>query len=167
MEESFMKTQRKSLVNRFTISILICGLIVFWGSQIFGEEWTTEQKEVWKVIENAWESLKKGDVKGHLADYHDDAVQWGIRSSYPIADLKVLEKRYKWWEENGKDLTINNEPHTILIKDNVAVVFYSSNWKVREISARGRVCDTLIKQDNKWKILGVSIASCDKPVKCD
>ena len=162
-----MKTQRKSLVDRFTISILICGLIVFWGFQVFGEEWTAEQKEVWKVIENTWESLNKGDVKGQLAHYHEDAVQWGRRSRYPIADLKVLEEGYTWWKENGKDLTYKNEPHTILIKDNVAFVLYSFNYNVREISDRGRISDTLIKQDNKWKILGVSIASCDKPVKCE
>ena len=154
-------------LSRISIAILICGLIVFWGSQVFGEEWTTEQKEVWKVIENTWESLKKGDVKGQLANYHEDAVQWGRSSRYPIADLKVLEIRMNWWKENGKDLTFKNEPHTILIKDNVAFVLYSFKYNVREISARGRISDTLIKQDNTWKILGVTIVSCDKPIKCD
>jgi len=39
-----MKAQGKYMVTRIAISFFLCGVIVFWGFQVFGEEWTTEQK---------------------------------------------------------------------------------------------------------------------------
>lgn len=46
-----MKTRRTDLMTSVAIFLLLCGLIVFWSFQVFGEEWTAEQKEVWKAVE--------------------------------------------------------------------------------------------------------------------
>jgi len=44
-----MKTKGTSLVVRGSISLLLCGVVVFYGFQAFGEEWSAAQKDVWKM----------------------------------------------------------------------------------------------------------------------
>jgi uncharacterized Rmd1/YagE family protein len=63
MKGELMKTQGTSLLARISVFLFICGLIVFWGFQVSGEEWTAEQKEIWKTLESSWETFKLGDVE--------------------------------------------------------------------------------------------------------
>ena len=58
-----MKTIRTNLLVRGAIFLLLCIVIVFWGFQAIGEEWTAEQKEVWTSVQANWETIKKGDVE--------------------------------------------------------------------------------------------------------
>jgi hypothetical protein len=39
------------------ISMLVCIFIVASGFQAFGEDWTSEQKEVWSVVEQYYSSF--------------------------------------------------------------------------------------------------------------
>jgi len=59
-----MKTKGTNFRARTSIYLLLCGLIVFWSFQVFGEEWTEEQKEIWKVVVADYESFKQGDLEG-------------------------------------------------------------------------------------------------------
>ena len=73
-----MKTIRTNLVARVAVFLLLCGVIVFSSFQVFGQEWTDEQKEVWKSVQANWGTLKNGDVEAALAEYHDDLVTWWV-----------------------------------------------------------------------------------------
>ena len=35
-----MKAQQTNLMKRVLVSLLLCGIMVFWGFQVSGEEWT-------------------------------------------------------------------------------------------------------------------------------
>ena len=88
-----MKTTNEGSVKRVSISILICGIIVFWGFQVFGEEWTPEQKELWGVIEATWENSKQINLVELMAPYHEDAIVWMRSQVNPSDGRKSVEIR--------------------------------------------------------------------------
>jgi hypothetical protein len=71
-----MKTQKKAFMARGFISLFLCGIIVLWGSQIFGQDWTAEQKEIWEVVKADYEKFKQGDLEGLSPSRHEDVIIW-------------------------------------------------------------------------------------------
>ena len=165
MNGGLMKTQGKSLLARVSVSLLICGLIVFWGFQAIGEEWTAEQKEVWEVVVADYELFKKGDVDGILASRHDDVVIWWGSKRIPY-DKELVRFNYKNWFDYDKPVNWELEPLAIQIIGNVATVCYTYKFGGKILSGSGRDMETWIKQDNKWLMINSFGASCDELPPC-
>ena len=53
-----MKAQQTNLMKRVLVSLLLCGIMVFLGFQVSGEEWTDAQKELWKTTETSWKKYE-------------------------------------------------------------------------------------------------------------
>ena len=160
-----MKTKGANFKARIPIYILFCGLIVFGSFQVFGGEWTAEQKEVWKAEETDAELKVKGDVKGMSALRHDYAVGWWYNRAVPFDD-KNLMVRHKFWFAEDTPTRYNVEPLSIQTFGNVAVVYYMFNYRGKLYSGEGRTMETWIKQDNMWLNIGHFSASCDELPPC-
>ena len=144
-----MKTRETNFRPRISVCLLFCGLIVFWSFQVFGQQWTEEQKEIWEVVVADWELFKQGDLVGLMADRHNNATIWSST---------ILSY--------DKPVAYELEPLAIGIIGNVANVFYEYKWNGNVLSERGRTMDTWIKQDNKWLLIASFSASCDKLPLC-
>ena len=92
MKGGLMITKGTNFRARISIYLLFCGLIVFWSFQVFGEEWTEEQKEIWKAVEADIELLKQGDLEGLKAERHDDVVIWFNKEDYPFDKEEAMVK---------------------------------------------------------------------------
>ena len=161
-----MQTQGTSLLSRVSVSLLICGLIVFWGFQAIGEEWTAEQKEVWKIVETTWEYFKQGDVEAILAlDNTEGSLTWWPSRAIPFGG-NFIRLWYEDWFDLDKPVSYELEPLNIHIVGDVANVFYLYKWEGTVFPKSGRQMITYIKQDNKWKLMGVMGCSCEKLPVC-
>ena len=160
-----MKTQKRIFMATMFISLFFCGIIVFWGSQAIGQEWTAEQKEVWEAVQANWETLKKGDVEAALAMKHEDAVVWFASAPKPLKK-EFLGYTYKSWFDYEKPTTAKLKPLNINIFGNVANVYYLYKYEGEKLSDIGRALVTLVKQGNTWLAIGSLSASCDKNPPC-
>ena len=160
-----MKTQRKAFMARGFISLFLCGIIVFWGSQIFGQEWTAEQKEVWEVVVADFEKFKQGDAEGILASRHEDVLIWWGDKPIPY-DKKTVEYNYRNWFSYDIPTKWELEPLAIKVIGNVASVFFTYKWSGNILSGSDRDLETWIKQDGKWLMINSFNASCDKLPPC-
>ncbi len=166
MEGGHMKTQGISLVTRRSVFLLLCGFIFCGGLQVYGQELTNEQKQVWKMVETWWEYAKPGDVEALLANYYVmDSYEWWSSEAIPI-DKKAILPKLKQWFDYDKPISYELEPLYIHIVGDVAIVFYSHKWKGNKISDRARQIDTYVKHDNKWKFMGGMGCSCDNLPTC-
>jgi hypothetical protein len=160
-----MKTQKKAFMARGFISLFLCGIIVLWGSQIFGQDWTAEQKEIWEVVKADYEKFKQGDLEGLSPSRHEDIIIWWGSESVPF-DKKAALFKYKGWFDYDKPVKWELEPLAIKIVGNVASVFYLYKFSGSKTSGSGRDMETWIKQDNKWIMINTFGASCDKLPPC-
>jgi len=155
-----MKTQKRIFMATVFISLFLCGVIVFWGSQAIGEEWTAEQKEVWKSVKANWETLKNGDVEAALAEYHDDLVTWWVSKPEPLRKVH-MKQIYRNWLDYDKLVSYELKPIAITVFNNVANVFYIYKWNGNILSDKGRRLEVWVKQDNKWLEIGGLTSSSD------
>ncbi|MEN8245679.1 MAG: nuclear transport factor 2 family protein [Thermodesulfobacteriota bacterium] len=147
------------------ISIMVCVFIVASGFQAFGEEWTAEQKEVWKAVETDGELFKKGDVEGIMSLRHNDVLIWWSGKKVPY-DKELLRNGYQSFIDFDKPQKWEINPLAIKIIGNMAIVFYSYKYSGNILAEHSRTMETWIKQDNKWLKLGGMDASCKELPPC-
>ena len=165
MKGGTMKTIGSYGLVRASVSIIICGMIVLGGVSAFGQDWTTEQKEVWNVVIADYEKFKQGDVEGLLASRHDDVVIWWGNRKIPF-DKGLSGLNYKGWFKSDIPTNWELKPLAIKIVGNVASVFFTYKFSGSTLSGSGRDLETWIKQNNKWIMINAFSASCDKLPPC-
>lgn len=150
-----------------TFIIFLGFILVFSGSQVFGEQWTAEQKEIWASVEGFWDSIKRGDVESALARHHDKMIVWLSENPDPS---KKYQTRQEYDTLVGRFVPtfIELKPLDITIFEYVANVFYLIKWDSlnKEISSSNRELITMIKQDDKWVWIGHMGSSCKRPPPC-
>jgi len=160
-----MKTKDMNLITWILVSIIILGIILLLNSKAFGQEWTAEQKEVWKSVQANWEAIKNRDAESALALKHADAFIWDRWYPEPITK-DMLEVTYKNWFEIEKPTSAKIRPLNIHIFNNIANVYYLYKYEEVKYFDKGRVLETWIKQGNKWLLIGSLSSSCDTPPNC-
>ena len=153
-----MKQSTKFFVVLVGLAFLFCG-----GIKAYGQQYTPEQKEVWKMEEASWELFKQGDVQKYLTLWNKDAEVWaattegpttkesyskgcgGEKSFFPFPSEKV----------QGKEISYKLDPPSITIHHNVALVFYRCAINGVDVSPFiARVLHVWQKQGGKWLLIG-------------
>jgi ketosteroid isomerase-like protein len=127
-------------------------------SSVFSQEWSTAQKEVWKNVNDYWALLAKGDVSGFMEYFHSDYSGW--ETGTPLPSTKEESKKWLNYMSAGTKVPVYEiKPLAIKIYGDVAFVHYyfamikeTSDGKKK--SENGRWTDILMKQGNKWILIG-------------
>jgi hypothetical protein len=142
-----MKYATRLMVVLFGISLLFFG-----GIRAFGQEWSTEQKEVLKMEIAYWDFFKEGNIKGYMELWHKDVIAWPHWAKNPIGK-EILEKWAggPWFKLLSYDL----KPLAINIFSNFAIIYYRvDSVGVENKNYSTRIGHFWMKQDGKWQIIG-------------
>ncbi len=153
-----MKTKKRIYRSTVFTSLFICGLIVFWGFQAFGAEWSEAQKEIWNLEKKYWECIKNADVETYKNLLHDNVISMRSRDYSPNNKPEEIELIRRWV---GYDVLKSYEirPLAIQLFDNVAMVYFNYKYTGNKFSDSGRVTHTWMKQNNTWYLIGLMEAS--------
>ena len=148
-------------MNRFVNSLVItlC-LTLFISVQLSAREWSDKQKEVWKNVEAYWDLDVKRDVEGFMSYLHSDYSGWLVSDALPTNKKQVT----KWVAhdfQTRKILVSEIQPVAIKIHGNVAIVHYYFSRVYKDVEGKernstGRWTDILMKQGDKWVLIGDS-----------
>jgi ketosteroid isomerase-like protein len=151
-----MKTLTKNILIVLCITLLS-------SAQLFGQEWSDEQKEVWKNVEAYYALWEQGDLEGFLSYVHEDYLGWPPQYPFPRDKTSVRKwTTYSW--PKMKVLVYEIKPAAIGIYGNVAIVHYYYDTLVKDSTEKenrekGRWTDILMKQGDKWVMIG----DCGEP----
>jgi len=128
------------------------------ATQARAQEWSAAQKEVWKNVETYWKLGADKNLEGFLAYFHDDYVGWDQQQPLPSTKAELR----KWVEHDFKtnDVVLYEiKPLAIKIHADVAFVDYYYSQIVKgpdgkEKSESGNWTDILMKQGDKWVLIG-------------
>ena len=139
------------------VLIVLC-ITLLSSVQLFGQEWSEKQKEVWKNVETYWDFSAKGDVEGFLDYFHDDYSGWNNQDALPD-NKATVHKFVSHAFKTRKILVQEIKPVGINIHDNVAIVQYYYSRILRDVEGKeknisGRWTDILMKQEDKWVMIG-------------
>ena len=140
------------------VCIALAILLLLPSAYLFSQEWSAAQKEVWKNVE-AYNALSDaGNVEGFMAYVHNDYLGWSYNSPLPM-DKAAVRKFVEYEFTTSKTILTNIKPAGIGIFGNVAVVHYYyvtiyKDAEGKEKSGAGRWTDILMKQGDKWVMIG-------------
>ena len=127
-------------------------------SQLAAQTWSAEQQEVWQNVQTYWDLSINEDLDGWLSYFHDDFLGWVKGQSFPTtkADRRASMMRSM---ETTDNVLCTLKPIGIKVHGNVAIVHYFFSYtdvdaKGEEHSAAGHWTDILMKQGNKWVMIG-------------
>jgi len=94
-------------IVQITVAFILCGFSV-----AFGQEWSAEQKEVWKAVEELVEDFYAGNIKN--LNRHPEFVFWnpekpepGDKQAATLQDEKLFSSGVKFHDASVAPLTIN------------------------------------------------------------
>jgi len=121
------------------------------------KEWTKEQKEVWKTVEDHWAVLIDGEVDEFLKYIHPDFVGFGHESPL-FVDRGWLEHWVGHWTKNTEIPIHYMRPIHIILHGDIAIVQYviftiekRASGVCRHIR---RYTMTWKKGKGRWQVIG-------------
>ena len=142
----------KYLFSIITISFVVMLL----SGNIFAQQWTAEQQDVWSGVQKYWDVENAQTV---LTYFDDSYMGWSNQSMVPQSKANTA----KWIENDMKNNTPvlhTLTPLTIWVKGDFAYVHYSysqltkDNKTGKETPSSGIWTDILMKKDGKWILIG-------------
>ncbi|MHA2329926.1 MAG: DUF4440 domain-containing protein [Candidatus Hodarchaeales archaeon] len=147
---------KMQLISKIML-VLFIGMAVL-SNTTLAQEWSAEQQEVWKNVEASWDLGVKQDLEGLLDYFHDDYSGWWNGNALPVNKVFV-RKNVVHEFETTKVLVQNLQPVAINIHGNVAIVQYYYSRVLKHVEGKeknesGRWTDILMKQGDKWVLIG-------------
>jgi ketosteroid isomerase-like protein len=147
-------------MKRFTIVLFVLAAFILLASmQVFAQEWSAAQKDVWKNVEAYTALGMEKNLEGFLEYFHTDYCGWEYGDPMPTdkSDVRRFLEHTGW--KTRTILTYDVKPVAIKIHGDVAFVhyYYTTIYKDaegKEKSSAGRWTDILMKQGNKWVMIG-------------
>ncbi len=140
---------------------IIAVITLLMTSASYAQEWTKEQQEVWKVVQNTWDNWKTKNVDGISATLHNKYQGWSAEAPLPMGKQELVQ-----WFTGMKDMMKMNyyfiSPARITVTANAAVVDYyyefsgeyTMNGKTFPEESKGKSVEFYVKEEGKWLLLG-------------
>jgi hypothetical protein len=148
------------------LKIVAIGVFVmFTVNMARAQEWTKEQSEVWKVVQDTWKGWKAGDATAVMASVHEKYQGWSDQSPLPMGKQSMLEW-YNSMKETMKISYYNIEPARIVVLKSAAVVdyygYFNVSWDMGDDKGskeiKGKFVEFYVKEGDKWLLLGDMMA---------
>jgi ketosteroid isomerase-like protein len=132
--------------------------LLFVGTPSYAHDWSDAQVGVWNDVEKYWELSANEDLEGFMSYFHDDFLGWAQGQWFPTnkADRRAdIERSF----ETSESVFYALKPAGIKIHGDVAIVHYyftdtSKDAKGEEETVSGHWTDILMKQGDKWVMIG-------------
>ena len=146
----------RSIQLFMALAVICCILLTV--SPLLAQEWSKEQLEVWKNVQTYWDLMAKRDVEGFLRYFHDDYSGWDYGEALP-GDKASAQKWLSFYFPKSEVLLHEIKPVAIQIHGNVAIVHYCYAEATKDLEGKtkfsqGRWTDILMKQGDKWVMIG-------------
>jgi len=137
------------------LSAIVIVLLLSFNLQ--AQQWSAEQKEVWKSVET-YNELSVNRDKGFISYFDESYRGWEYESDAPEGK-EAVEKIISHRDPNFKILYSTLIPATIWVNGNFAYVHYyytmlSESKDGKREWEKGRWTDILMKKDGKWIMVG-------------
>jgi len=143
----------KNLLSTITILFVVMLL----SGNIFAQQWSAEQKEVWAGVEKYWE-VNQSNPLDFLQYFDESYLGWGYENGAPTTKSDAA-KSFGYWLKKGKEQYHILTPARIWVNGDFAYVHYyytvvSESNDGKPNTERGRWTDILMKKNGKWMLVG-------------
>ena len=121
------------------------------------QQLSSEQQEVWDVVEGCWDAVVADDADTLADCFHDDYTFWWAEDVLPFG--KDFVSRIIPINLPIEDIAVADvRPARIVVRGDVAIVHWGARWFVRTDGPLEpiveRISMTLIREGGRWSYLG-------------
>jgi ketosteroid isomerase-like protein len=151
----------KNLATRVVLSLLLLVPL-----NAVAQEWSAAQKDVWASVEAYWALDAQGKTKEFMEYFDADYAGWHVRN--PLPSTKASSTKFiSYGHKTSKTLVYDIQPVAIKVHGQFAFVHYYYNQMVKNAEGKdepngGRWTDILMKQGDKWVLIGDSGGTISK-----
>jgi ketosteroid isomerase-like protein len=143
------------IFSAITGIFLVTGLL--YNSTAKAQEWSAAQKDAWKIENDMWAALAKGDVAAFLEFVHPDYMGWDDNEPLPSTKTEV-QKWLQLFMSGRKVSGYDIKPVGIRVFGDFAILDYYYSMAVESDGKKkmeeGRWTDIVMKQGGKWLLIG-------------
>lgn len=144
--------------KKFFIVLSLLASVALLSTPLQAQEWTEAQKAVWKNVETYWALGAAQDLEGLMAYFHADYLGWDDQNALP-SNKASTRKWFEHYLKTTKTLVQEIKPVGIKIHGNIAIVHYYYSEIIKDAEGKehshsGRWTDILMKQGDKWVMIG-------------
>ena len=137
--------------------LLVLLLPFLFLTNLEAQQWSAEQKEVWKSVET-YNDLSSARDEGFINYFDDSYHGWEYESDAPY-NKETVKKFISHRDPNVKIIVYTITPATIWVNGNFAYVHYyytmlTEGKDGKREGEKGRWTDILMKKDGKWIMVG-------------
>jgi hypothetical protein len=142
----------------FSCSFFVLFLFLIITNISSAQQWTDEQKDVWKGVETYWAVGMSDNPKDFINYFDDSYYGWSYENGAPSTKADA-QKEINYWTTKGKTVYYSITPARIWVNGNFAYVHYyyvqiNEGKDGKPMTERGRWTDILMKKDGKWVMVG-------------
>jgi hypothetical protein len=139
----------------------LSAIALLFANVSLAQEWSKEQTEVWKVVQDTWQAWNSKDVAKLAGNVHEKYQGWSDDSPLPVGKQTMID-----WFNGMKDAVTFNyfdiQPARITVLNTAAVVDYyyhfNASWKMGDATKtedmKGKIVEFYVKEGGKWLLLG-------------
>ena len=134
---------------------------LFSMNMAIAQDWSKEQNEVWKAVQDMWKAWQDGNATGVAAALHEKYQGWADEDPLPTSKQKLVEW-YTSMKDAMKITRYDIEPARITVLKSAAVVdyyyYFSLSWSMGDEKGskevKGKVVEFYVLEGGKWFLLG-------------
>ena len=145
-----------SNLTKVVLSLFVFLLVV--NTSVYSQEWSSEQKEAWEIVEKMSEFWANRDLDGYMSCLHENFIGWYNKDPLPLKKNSLQN----WEKFNLSSVKIHlyeSKPVAITITGNIAIINeYLSSIREDENGKKlsySKWTTTLIKEEGEWLVLSM------------
>ena len=142
--------------NTAKLLLALSGIVLY--ASAHAQDSSSDQADVWAVVESQWNSEENGDKKWLDQQLTDDFAGWSKNSPAPRnkSSTKMWDRAL---DDESESIAHELYPLSIIVHEDVAVAHYlytsaRRNKDGKTETTNGRYTDILVRTEDGWKFLG-------------
>jgi hypothetical protein len=152
---------------RYTsIIFLAIMLVLAFQSNLFGQDLSATQDEIWEMVQSYWSVRKKNSHAEIAPFYHNHYIHWGAVAGSPLSYTSAAPPSGQADALQGAIDSIELFRGKIRTYNNFAIAMYYNKVVYIGRIHRLRCTDVWMKESNKWQLIATTRDFCNKLPQC-
>ena len=161
-----MKGKSAPFLSHTSIILVVLLLSLAFHSNLFGQDVSATQEEIWEMVESYW-SIRKDNSPAEIKSfYHNHYIHWGAIAYLPLSYSSISPPSGEADALKGAIDSIELFPGKIRVHKNFAIAMYYNKIDYLGKTFRLRCTDVWMKESNKWQLVATTRDFCNNLPRC-
>ena len=153
-------------LHHTSIILLVMVIVFAIQSNLFGQDHSAAQDEIWEMVESYWNIRKENSPEKINPFYHNHYIHWGAVADRPNSYSSLSPPSGQTDALKGAIDSVQLFRGKMRVHDNFAIAMYYNKLVYIGKTFRLRCTDVWMKESNKWQLVATTRDFCNNLPRC-